>query len=335
MKNIIVVLAMICSCFVVSSCKSKVSTGVKKVYKMQIGHAQPLENPRHISLEDFKKRVEKRTHGGVVIEIYPEGQLGNEKQMMDLVVSGEIQGFRGGQFDFLPKLAIFSLPFLTENTDQIDRLLSSDFASRIANSSLNAGLVVLGLGDAGGYRQLSNNVRQITKPEDVAGLSFRINGLDTTERTLKALDASVKYIPYNDLYVALKNGDVDGQDNPWVNDTGMYFYEVQKYFTKIDYQFHPDPFYVNAKWFYSLPEEYQKIIKECTVDMFKLNNKLIADKQKDSLEKIKQHSNVYELNALERHAFKTCAQSVYDQYISEGLLTEQELEIMQAIINHK
>ncbi len=339
MKKIISAVLATSLIFMIAGCNKKDagSAGAKaqKVYTMQIGHAQPIDNPRHISLETFKQIVESKTNGGVKVEIYPAGQLGTEKEMLEQTCSGVIQGFRGGQFDFLPKLLIFSLPFLTENSDEITRLMSSDFAKEVCKDSQKDGAIILGLGDAGGYRQFSNGKHPITKPSDLKGLKMRTNGMDTIDKTFKALGASTVSVPYNDLYMALKTGVADGQENPWVNVTGMKFYEVQKYFTDIRYQFHPDPFYVNVDWFNSLPPEYQQVIKDATDEMFKVNNQKIADMQNDALETIKKNAEVYTLTPAEREAFKKATEVVYDQYLKEGRLTQSELDTMRAIVAGK
>lgn len=338
MKKIFVSMLAFACIFMVLGCNKKSASGnssAQKVYTMQIGHAQPVDNPRHVSLEAFKKIVEEKTNGGIKVEIYPAGQLGTEKEMLEQTCSGVIQGFRGGQFDFLPKLLIFSLPFLTENSDEITRLMSSDFAKDVCKDSQKDGAIILGLGDAGGYRQFSNNKHPITKPDDLKGLKMRTNGMDTIDKTFKALGASTVSVPYNDLYMALKTGVADGQENPWVNVTGMKFYEVQKYFTAINYQFHPDPFYVNLEWFNSLPADYQQIVRDATDEMFKINNQNIADMQNSALETIKQNAEVYELTPEERDEFKKAVQVVYDQYLAEGRLTQEELDTMRAIVAGK
>jgi C4-dicarboxylate-binding protein DctP len=283
----------------------------------------------------FKKYVEEKTNGGIQITIYHSGQLGTEKEMLEQTCSGIIQGFRGGQFDFLPKLLIFSLPFLCENADEISRLMNSDFAREICAGSQKDGAIILGLGDAGGFRQLSNNKQFIKKPSDLVGLKMRTNGMDTMDRTLKALGASTVSVPYGDLYMALKTGVADGQENPFVNVVGMKFYEVQKYFTDIRYQFHPDPFYVNLTWYNSLPDDYKKIMQDATVESMLVNNKSIADRQQAALDEIKKNAEVYELNPTEREAFKKLVEVVYDQYLKEGRLTQTELDKMRDIVAGK
>jgi len=312
--------------------KEEKAEKVDKIYTMQIAHAQPTDNPRHISLEAFKEIVEEKTNGGISVEVYPAGQLGTEKDMLEQTCSGVIQGFRGGQFDFLPKLLVFTLPFLCENAEEVERLLNSDIAKEICEDSKKDGALILGIGDAGGFRQFSNNVRLIKTPEDLKGLKMRTNGMDTIDKTFKALGASTVSVPYNDLYMGLKTGVADGQENPWVNVSTMKFYEVQKYFTEINYQFHPDPFYVNLDWFNELPEEYQAILEECTEEMMQVNNKAIADNQNAALELVKANAEVYNLTSDERQAFKNAVEVVYDSYLNEGLITQDELDNMRAIV---
>lgn len=322
---------------ILSSCGAKkeskaTSEGEAQQFVMKIAHAQPEGNPRTVSVEAFKKIVEEKTNGGIKIEIYPAGQLGTEKEMLEQTCSGIIQGFRGGQMDFLPKLIIFSLPFLTETPEQIERLMNSDFVKDVCKDSQKDGAIILGVGDAGGYRQFSNNKHPIKTPEDLKGLKMRTNGMDTIDATFKAMGASTLQVPYNDLYMALKTGVADGQENPWVNVVGMKFYEVQKYFTAINYQFHPDPFYVNLEWYNSLPAEYQQILQDATVEMFKVNAKVIASSQEEALNTVKQYAEVYEPTADELKVFKDACEEVYTRYVNEGKLTQEELDRMRAIV---
>ena len=149
---------------------------------------------------------------------------------------------------------------------------------------------------------------------------------------MEALGAEVMTVPYNDLYMALKSGAIDGQENPWVNSSGMRFYEVQKYFTEVNYQFHPEPFYVNTRWYESLPSEYQEILAECTEEMMKENNRLIDENEVQAMENIRANAEIYTLSREERQAFVEATQVVYEEYMDNGLLTMDDLARMKRII---
>lgn len=162
---------------------------------------------------------------------------------------------------------------------------------------------------------------------------MRTNGMKTIDMTFQAMGATTTTIPYSDLYMGLKTGVADGQENPWVNVEGMKFYEVQKYFTEVNYQFHPDPFYVNAAWWNSLPEEYRDIITECATKMGEYNDELI-DKNSSAAKQtiVDSGCEVYEPSADELKAFQTAVQSVYDQCVTEGICTADEIKEMQDIV---
>ena len=282
-------------------------------FVMTVGHAQPEGNPRYVSMEKFAADVAEKTNGHVTVEVYGNGQLGTEKEMLEQVVAGTIQGMRGGQFDFSPRLLMFTLPFLTQNRAQITALMQSDLAKKVCTEAeAETGTVILSLCDAGGYRQFSNSKHPITKPEDLKGLKMRTNGMNTIDKTFIAMGATTTTIPYSDLYMGLKTSVADGQENPWVNVEGMKFYEVQKYFTEVNYQFHPDPFYVNATWWNALPiDENQNAAKQVVIDA---------------------GCEVYEPTEDELKAFQEAVQVVYDQCIEEGMLTAEELKEMQDIV---
>lgn len=303
-------------------------------FSMMVGHAQPEGNPRTVSMEKFAEDVKEKTNGHVTVDVYANGQLGTEKEMLEQVVAGTIQGMRGGQFDFSPRLLMFTLPFLTNNRAQVTALLQSDLAQKVCKEAEETtGTTIISLCDAGGYRQFSNSKHPITKPDDLKGLKMRTNGMKTIDMTFQAMGATTTTIPYSDLYMGLKTAVADGQENPWVNVEGMKFYEVQKYFTAVNYQFHPDPFYVNAAWWNSLPAEYQEIIQACATDMATYNDQLIDENSNKALDTIKGAGcEVYEPSAEELKAFQDACQPVYQQCVDEGIMTQEELDEMLKIV---
>lgn len=303
-------------------------------FTMVVGHAQPEGNPRYVSMEKFAADVAEKTNGHVTVQVYGNGQLGTEKEMLEQVVAGTVQGMRGGQFDYSPHLLMFTLPFLTQTRAEVTALLQSDLAKSVcAEAEGVTDTVIISLCDAGGYRQFSNSKHPIKTPDDLKGLKMRTNGMKTIDLTFTTLGATTTTIPYSDLYMGLKTGVADGQENPWVNVQGMKFYEVQPYFTEVNYQFHPDPFYINAAWWNSLPEEYRTIIQECADEMSTYNDQLIDENSEAAKQEIiASGAEVYEPTAEELEAFKTAMQPVYDQCIAEGICTAEELAQMQEIV---
>ncbi len=334
MKKILAVLLaalLVMSCFGALAEDPYASLGN---FEMIVGHAQPEGNPRYVSMEKFAADVAEKTHGHVTVTVFGNGQLGTEKEMLEQVVAGVSQGMRGGQFDFSPRLLMFTAPFLTNTRAQVTALLKSDLAKKVcAEAEESTGTVIINLCDAGGYRQFSNNQHPITKPADLQGLKMRTNGMKTIDLTFLTLGATTTTVPYADLYMGLKTGIADGQENPWVNVLGMKFYEVQKYFTEVNYQFHPDPFYVNAEWWNSLPEEFRTILSECATEMGDYNDQLIDQNSGAAKQEIiASGAEVYTPTAEELQAFQDACKPVYEKMVAEGICTQAEMDEMLAIV---
>lgn len=304
-------------------------------YIMEIAHVQPEDNPRHLSLLKFKEDVENATCGHVRVVIHSNGDLGTEEELLQQVMAGNIQGMRGGQYPYSPRLLMFTLPFLTQNRAEITALLQSDLAQRVCRESGElTGTVILNICDAGGYRQVSNARRPIKTPGDLEGLKMRTNGMKPTNLTMEAMGAEVVSIPFGSLYTALASGVADGQDNPWINSQQEELYKVQPYFTELNYQFHIDPFFVNAKWWEALPQELREVITPCAMAMGEYNDQIIDENNQAAKEAIDAAPGVeiYTPTAEELAAFREAMEPVYKQCIDQGICTAEELAEMRQIV---
>jgi C4-dicarboxylate-binding protein DctP len=300
---------------------------------MKFGHGNPAGSPKDLSILYFKELVEEKTNGQVIVEVYPAGQLGTENEMVEAIKMGTLECGRMGCYDATAtELMVYTMPFLFENTEEFQEICKGEIADRIAEYTKEVGITTLAIGDAGGFRQITNNVRPITSPEDMEGLSIRTPSIDSIVKTMEAFGANPVTIAYVETYMGLKTNVADGQENPIVNIGTMKFYEVQEYMTMVNYQVHPDPVYVNTEWYESLPEDIQVIIKECAVEMMDYNNSLIAEAEAEYTEVMENNMEITYLTDEQRQAFVDASQEVYDYFISEGLIQEQDLiDIQEAI----
>lgn len=298
---------------------------------MKIGHAQPVGTPRHDSLLAFKQIVEAKSNGEIKVDIFGAGQLGSEASMVDMVKMGTLQATRGGAFERVaPELLIYTMPFLFETVASAQKVTNGPIGDRIAKFAEKNGIVVLATGNAGGLRQITDNKRPITSPKDMEGLKIRAPGIESIIRSLEAFGASAVSIPYGDTYMALKTGVADGQENPFVNIEAMKFNEVQKYLTVINYQYHPDPFCVSAKWYAGLTADQQKILKDAAIEAMKLNDKLVDEAEIKAFDKIKSTMEVVVLTPEQRAAFKDKAKAVDEYFVKKGLFSKADIDDLRA-----
>lgn len=307
-----------------------------ETFTMQIGHAQATTSARHQSLLLFEKTVEEKTGGGVQVEIFPAGQLGNETEMTEAVSMGTLQAVRGGELEYLPQITMLSLPMLCDNLEEVRTLCYSDFVKdMLSDVESQHNMKVLAVGDDSGFRQITNNIRPITSPADMEGLKMR-TVLEVIDLSMKAFGASTVSIPFTDLYMALKTGVADGQENPVALIDSQKFYEVQKYCSIVDYMFCAEVMYVNLDWWNSLPADYQAVLTECSREMMDENSRITDEENENYIEHIKNSGcEVIVLTPEQRESFRAPAEEVWKQYIESGRITREDLDKMLDVIGKK
>jgi C4-dicarboxylate-binding protein DctP len=302
---------------------------------MKIGHSMSADTFRQKSLVVFKEIVEKETEGRVEVQLYPFGQLGTEMETLEAVKLGSVEGFRSGGFEeAAPLLEIYSMPFLFSDMEGIHKITRGPLGEEIAKSVEPAGMVILATGDSGLFRQITNNVRPITQPSDLKGLKMRTPPMSTIVKTMEALGANVVSIPFIETYMGLKTGVADGEENPLTNIVSMKFYEVQKYLTLVNYQYHAEMFYVNKAWFDGLDEKDQKILKDAAKEMMLVSDKIVAEDDAKCMTFLKDKMEVNSLTSEQHQAFVEAVQPVYEYYIDKGMFTQEMIDrIREAAAN--
>ncbi len=283
------------------------------------GNEQPEAALRSQSMFFFKEELERRTEGRIKVELFFGGTLGNERELMDMVATGAIQGTRGGFFaDANPRFNLLTLPFLVDNWEQAIRLVNSEFMRIINAEAKHRGFHIPATGISQGFRAHTNNKRPIKTPEDLKGLKMRVPSQAVYVETAKAFGANPQEIPYIEVYQALQTGVVDGQDNAPSNIWDFKVHEVSKYLTLSNYATGPDPFMVNLPWYEALAPELQNTFDEVAVETMALSDRLNREKE---AEYIAQLSGVLEVNTLTGAAlepFRKAVEPVYQHFFDQG-----------------
>ena len=251
--------------------------------KLKYGHDGSLTHQYHIAATYFKKLVEEKTNGRIEITIFPSGQLGHERELAEGVKMGTVDictVSSGALPSWVPSFQVWGVPFLIRDRQHAYNVCDGEVGEQWKKEFLAQGMKVMGYGDIG-LRNLTNDVRPIRTPEDMKGLKFRVHESKIWLVTMKALNATGVPIPFGELYTALQQGVVDGQENPLATIRSMKFYEVQKYCTITKHTFEPYCYLINPKKFDSLSSEDQKIIQEA----FKATEKYERDIQIENYDK--------------------------------------------------
>jgi C4-dicarboxylate-binding protein DctP len=282
-------------------------------WNIKFGHDQPEKSPHHDGALYFKKLVEEGSNGEIAVKLFPSQLLGTGLQMSEMVQAGalEILAIPTSNMQVLhPSLQVLDLPFLFPDREALFRVLDSDFTDNLYKPLLNRNIIGLHW-IISGFKQFTGNF-PIRTPDDFKGRKIRVMPAPIIREQFKALGASPVPIDFHELYNALQQGVVDGQENPLTTIVTMKFYEVQKYMTLSNHAFIAYVFVASKSFFNSLPEKHQKMVREAAKKAGIYERGLVVEREKGFLETIKKSGvTVIELKPQDRQAFQTAVEPVY------------------------
>ena len=304
----------------------------KEPYVFKYANTQSEHHPRSKSMVFFKNTVEKASQGRIQVELYFSGVLGKEAEVLDMVKLGTVQGCRGGLFERAnKKYLMYTLPFLFEDADRVVAVMRSDLGQSINKGAMANGFYIPATGVAGGLRNITCSKRPIQTVADLKGIKMRTPPIDVTIRTFKALGGSPQQVAYTETYMALKTGVVDGQENPFSNAVDMKFYEAQKYLSVVNWQVHPDPFYVNSAWYNSLPDDLKAVFDAVAEATMIYSDTIWLNSEQNYFNVLKDKLQVNFIAPEARKQFVDGVKPVWQSYVDEGYFTWDEINQALAI----
>ena len=285
---------------------------------VKYGHVGPPIHPQHHAALAFAKYVNEKTKGEIEVQVFPLGQLGGERSMSEQVQAGTLQmtsATAGVLANFVPEIGIIELPFVYPDRETAYRVLDDkDVRERFAGYADAKGFVFIGYTE-NEFRDMTNSKRPIKNPEDLKGLKMRVLEAPMMIDTFKALGTNPTPLPFPEIYNALQQKVIDGQDNPIFTSIMMKFTEVNKFATITNHILTECPTVVNKDFWKSLTPAQQKIFREAAEVQLQVNREGNAKNRLVALEKAKEQKvDVHVLTAGEREAFKKVVQPVLDKY---------------------
>lgn len=292
-----------------------------ETYTLRVGLVLDETNPHSIALTTvFKPYVEEQSGGKITVEVYPNSALGDDTATVNNVALGALE-MSAPSASVLPNIdenySILDVPYLFDSVESARAALDGELGDALTESLAEKGILMLGFGDSG-FRQLTTTDRAVTSPEDMAGLSIRVmeNALHIDAFT--AFGANPTPMSFSELFTALQQGTVDGQDNSIIVTASSKFYEVQNYMTLTEHIYGINCYLISKELFESMPEEYQTIIQD-GVDLAKITHRELVDEQEAGyLETIEAAGvEVTVLTDDQKAAFMEAVAPVQDAYIAE------------------
>ncbi|WP_162251142.1 DctP family TRAP transporter solute-binding subunit [Rhizobium sp. Root482] len=228
---------------------------------LNLGFVGGTNAPEAIAMGQFAQEIAEKTNGRVAVRLQGGGALGGDRDVIEGVQLGTVDMTVVSTsivVNFAPEFALFDIPFLFRDFDHAEAVLNGPIGQDMLNSLPEKGLVGLAFGGMG-FRQLTNNVRPVKEPDDVVGLKIRTQQNDLHIAVWNELGVLPTPMAIPEVYTALQQGVVDGQENPVGAIINNRFGEVQKYLSLTDHAFTPLVLLISPNVYSSMSDEDKQI----------------------------------------------------------------------------
>ncbi len=289
------------------------------------------KHPKGIAAELLKQRVNAEMDGKMCMEVFPNSTLYNDNKVLEAILNGDVQLAAPSlsKFEaFTKKFRLFDLPFMFKNIDAVDAFQASPAGQALLDSMQKRGLQGLAFWH-NGMKQFSAN-RPLLLPSDAKGLKFRVQPSEVLVAQIEAIGGIPQKMAFSEVYGALQQGVVDGQENTWSNIYGKKFYEVQDGVTETNHGIIDYLVVTSVDWLDSLPEDvraqFLQILGEVTATR---NKEAFAVNEAAKQAIIDAGSPVRQLTPEQRQAWVDAMKPVWNKFIDD--VGQENIDAAQAI----
>jgi len=298
MKKLVVCVLVTVFLVTLLAASSAFSAGQEKKIVLRLGHIRETTHPTHLAALKFKELVEQKSEGRIEVKVYPNSQLGDPKEMFVKMQTGDIEMVYGGINTFAwikggEAFEITAIPFLYRDYEHMRKSLLSDFFQPIIEKAeKETKIKIININGDTAPRGLTTKDRPIRNADDFKGLMIRTAASPTVLAAMKALGALPQQIPFAELYMALKTGVVDAQENGALVVLSKSLYEVQNYYMKTDYIRDIETFYTGMDTWNKLSKENQELIYQATEEAGDYETKLTQEQLNTAYDTLKEKMTV-------------------------------------------
>lgn len=285
-------------------------------YNFTFAHVLIEETPNGQAALSFKEEVEEKSGGRISIEVLPAAQVGGDVEIIEQIQMGLVDiGIppTATLGNFEPRMQILDLPFLLPDQDAMVRVLDGEAGREILNTLEDDNMHGINFWGAG-FRHITNNIRPVETPEDLAEVRMRTMQAPIIISTYENLDANATAMAFTEVYNGLQQGVVEGQENPLANIYTMRFYEVQDYLSLTNHAYHAYAAVMNKNAWESLPEDLQHVMIEAFDNGRDLSRELTRQDEGRILSEIESEIAINELSDEARTAFIEASMPVHEEY---------------------
>ena len=320
MKKLLMVSVVVLSCVLLIVPASM----AKKPIKIRFSHVVSENTPKGWAANEFAARVNKALEGKYEVIVFPNSQLYDDNQAIEALSAGFIEMAAPSASKFVgsvPALQLFDMPFLFPNINTVHKVVDGKIGDDIRQMFIDRklGIKLMTFWD-NAFKQFSDNIRPLLKPADFKGVKFRIMSSDVLEAQMDGLGAVGLKLPFSEVYNALEQGVVDGQENTASNIYTKKFHEVQKYMTFSNHGYLGYAVIMNQKFWDKLPADAQQVITKTLKDVTALEREKAIELDKEQGQLIRDYAKksgklkIYDLTPAQTAALQKAMKPVHDKF---------------------
>ncbi|TMW72259.1 TRAP transporter substrate-binding protein [Alteribacter natronophilus] len=286
-----------------------------ETFTLSIGHTLAETSHYQEALYEFKDMIEERSDGRIEIEIFADGALGGEREMIESLQMGDqemVLTSTGPMSGFAEEVTVVDLPFLFRDHDHAHGVLDGEIGQDLLDELDPHGLVGLAWWE-NGFRHLTNNDGPVHGPEDVDGLSLRTMENDIHMAAFREMGGDPTPMSFTELFTALQQGVIDGQENPIPVIYSSRFYEVQDHLSLTGHVYNPSILIVSEQVYESMPEDLQQILRETAEEGAIIEREIVQRMEDDFITELEEEG-MEVVHDVDLEAFIDAVQPVYDEY---------------------
>nr|WP_230400917.1 TRAP transporter substrate-binding protein [Plesiomonas shigelloides] len=297
---------------------------------LKLSHNSPRDHAVHKAMEHMAKAVNELTGGEVRIRIYPDAQLGSQRESMELMQNGALDMVKNNAAEleaFSPAYSVFNLPYLFRDKDHYYKVTDGEVGREILNSSVESGFIGVTYYDAGARSFYTS--KPVNTPADLKGLKVRVQPSPSAIAMVKALGGNPTPLAYGELYTALQQGVVDAAENNIPSFSLSRHSEVSKFFSLDEHTMVPDVLVISTKTYNKLTQEQQQALMKAAADSSEYMKALWAESE------AKEHTKAEKMGVTfvepNKAAFVEAVQPMYQEIEKVNPELNQIIERIKAV----
>ena len=288
-------------------------TAHSQEYTLRAGHGAQAQHPTQYGLEHFAELVAERTDGAVEVEVYPNRQLGEEREMVEGLQLGTVDMAvvsTGPLGSFSPEINVLDMPFLFRDSEHAYAVFDGEIGQSLLENFNAQGITGLAIWE-NGWRHLTID-REVAEPDDLEGVRLRTMENQVHMDAFAALGANPMPMVWGEVYTSLEQGVIDAQENPITVIYTNQLWEVQDRVVLTKHVYGPHIFLASTASLEQLPEEYRQVVREAAQDAAEFQREKSAELEAEQMQLLREEG--MEIVEIDTAPFQKAMAPVYEKY---------------------